>query len=49
MYRFYLAAVDLLPGALLVEVGAAGNTQAEALLAAEQLAEAIAALAKGTQ
>ena len=40
---------DLLPGALLVEVGAAGNTQAEALLAAEQLAEAIAALAKGTQ
>jgi stage II sporulation protein P len=39
---------DLLPGALLVEVGAAGNTHTEALLAAEQLAHAIAALAKGT-
>ena len=40
---------DLSPGALLVEVGAAGNTHAEALLAAEQLAQAIAALAKGTE
>ena len=40
---------DLCPGALLVEVGAAGNTHAEALLAAEQLAQAIAALAKGTE
>ena len=40
---------DLSPGALLIEVGAAGNTHREALLAAEQLAEAIAALAKGTQ
>lgn len=40
---------DLSPGALLVEVGAAGNTHEEALLAAEQLAHAIAALAKGTQ
>jgi len=40
---------DLLPGALLVEVGAAGNTHEEALLAAEQLACAIAALAKGTE
>lgn len=39
---------DLSTGALLVEVGAAGNTHAEALLAAEQLADAIAALAKGT-
>jgi len=39
---------DLLPGALLVEVGAAGNTHPEALAAAEQLAEAVAALAKGT-
>ena len=39
---------DLSPGALLVEVGAAGNTHAEALLAAEQLAEAIITLAKGT-
>ncbi len=40
---------DLSPGALLIEVGAAGNTQAEALRGAEILAEAIAALAKGTQ
>ena len=40
---------DLLPGALLVEVGAAGNTHEEALIAAEQLAHAIGALAKGTQ
>nr|MBQ8244413.1 stage II sporulation protein P [Oscillospiraceae bacterium] len=39
---------DLSPGALLVEVGAAGNTHAEARLAAEKLAEAIIALAKGT-
>ena len=39
---------DLCPGALLVEVGAAGNTHAEALLAAEELARAIVALAKGT-
>ena len=40
---------DLCPGALLVEVGAAGNTHQEALLAAEALADAILALAKGTQ
>lgn len=39
---------DLSPGALLVEVGSAGNTHAEAMLAAEQLAKAIIALAKGT-
>lgn len=39
---------DLCPGALLIEVGAAGNTHDEALLAAEQLAEAIVALARGT-
>ena len=39
---------DLCPGALLVEVGAAGNTHAEALLAAEELAKAIVALARGT-
>lgn len=38
---------DLLPGALLVEVGAAGNTLEEALIAAEALAEAIIALADG--
>lgn len=39
---------DLCPGGLLVEVGAAGNTHTEALRAAEQLALAIANLAKGT-
>ena len=39
---------DLSPGALLVEVGAAGNTHTEAHIAAEKLAEAIIALAKGT-
>lgn len=40
---------DLSPGALLIEVGSAGNTRAEALRAAEKLAEAILALASGTQ
>lgn len=40
---------DLLPGALLIEVGAAGNTHAEAMAAAEQLSAAVIALAKGTQ
>ena len=35
---------DLSPGALLVEVGAAGNTRQEALSAAEMLAEAVARL-----
>lgn len=39
---------DLLPGALLIEVGAAGNTRDEALLAARQLASAITDLAAGT-
>lgn len=39
---------DLSPGALLVEVGAAGNTRQEALLAAEQLADAILALKNGS-
>ena len=39
---------DLSPGALLVEVGAAGNSHAEALRAAEELAKAIVALSKGT-
>ena len=39
---------DLSPGALLVEVGAAGNTHPEALRAAEILAQAIVALAKGS-
>jgi stage II sporulation protein P len=38
---------DLLPGFLLVEVGAAGNTRQEAMLAAEVLVEAILELAGG--
>jgi stage II sporulation protein P len=40
---------DMSPGALLVEVGAAGNTHAEALAAAQLLAEGIVQLARGTQ
>ena len=40
---------DLAPGMLLVEVGAAGNTHAEALAAAEVLAQGILALAMGTE
>ena len=40
---------DLCPGAVLIEVGAAGNSRAEALLAARQLANAILALAGGTE
>lgn len=40
---------DLSPGALLVEVGAAGNAYEEVLPAVEQLAAAIAALSQGTQ
>lgn len=38
---------DQSPGAVLVEVGAAGNTRQEALLAAEVLAQAVLALAGG--
>ncbi len=38
---------DLSPGALLVEVGAAGNTRQEALLAVEYLAQGILELAHG--
>ena len=38
---------DLCPGSLLVEVGTAGNSRTEALLAAEALANAIIALANG--
>ena len=38
---------DTSPGALLIEVGAAGNTRAEALVAAEALAQSIIALARG--
>lgn len=40
---------DLNPGALLIEIGAAGNSHKEARLAATQLAEAIISLAHGTQ
>lgn len=40
---------DLSPGCLLVEIGAAGNTHAEALRAAQELVDAIIALAGGTQ
>ena len=39
---------DMHPGALLVEVGAAGDSHPEALAAVEQLAKAIITLAKGT-
>ena len=39
---------DLSQGALLVEVGTAGNSHAEARLAAQVLGEAVAALARGT-
>lgn len=39
---------DLLPGTVLVEIGAAGNTLDEALAAVEILAQAIADLSKGT-
>jgi len=39
---------DLLPGMLLVEVGAAGNTHAEAEAAIWMLAEAIESLSRGT-
>lgn len=38
---------DLCPGAVLVEVGAAGNSHDEAMLAADQLAQAILALSGG--
>ena len=40
---------DLNPGALLIEIGAAGNSHKEARLAASQLAEAIVAMAQGTR
>ena len=39
---------DMSPGALIVEVGAAGNSHAEAVAAAERLALAVAALAGGS-
>lgn len=40
---------DLCPGALLVEVGSAGNTHVEARRAAKALANAVAALAEGAR
>ena len=40
---------DLSTGALLVEMGSAGNTRQEALLTVQYLAEAIIALANGTE
>ena len=40
---------DLSPGALLIEVGAAGNSHPEARVAAQALAEAVIALAGGTE
>ncbi len=40
---------DLSPGALLIEVGASGNTQQEALLTTEVLAEGILSLAHGSR
>ena len=40
---------DLSPGTLIIEVGAAGNTHPEAQTAAKQLANAIIALAQGSQ
>ncbi len=39
---------DLSPGAIIVEVGAAGNTHREAQRAADQLGAALVALARGT-
>lgn len=39
---------DLLPGAMLIEVGAAGNTHAQALASMDALAKAIVTLADGT-
>lgn len=40
---------DLSPGALLVEIGAAGNTREEALLGAQALAQGILDLSAGTE
>lgn len=40
---------DLSPGALIVEVGAAGNTRQEALIAVEKLGQAILDIAEGTK
>lgn len=40
--------MDMTPGSLLIEVGAAGDTHAEAMLAANALARSVLALARGT-
>jgi stage II sporulation protein P len=40
--------MDLTAGSLIVEVGAAGNTRQEALIALHALAEGVAELAKGS-
>lgn len=40
---------ELCPGALLIEVGAAGNSHKEAMIAARQLAKAIIALGNGSE
>ena len=40
---------DQHPGALLIEVGGAGNSHAEAVLATSVLAEAIIAMAQGVE
>jgi len=39
--------MDLSPGSLLIEVGAAGNTRQEALTAARALAQSILSIANG--
>ncbi len=41
--------MDLSPGSLLVEVGAAGNSHQEAIIAANALAQSILLLSRGTQ
>ena len=41
--------MDLTAGSLIVEVGAAGNTQQEAMLATDILAQGIIALAYGSE
>lgn len=40
---------DLCPGSLLIEVGSAGNTRQQALVAAEKLANTIVAMAQGAE
>lgn len=40
---------DLCPGSLLIEVGSAGNTRTQALVAAEKLANTVVAMAQGAE